>query len=156
MPRSAGSQSPTSPQIAQQRALSAAAEQGLMSAPLTAAAMRDHLHAGEIGWVWRMLLQGRDHLALMLCRGDETLLDSWKADPETTGSTEWDALLAALTAHEFETSERAAPAWTITEPLPEPWILHHPFLAPDRVEAQTPDWLRRRNIFVPARDLVTA
>ncbi len=32
----------------------------------------------------------------------------------------------------------------------------HPFLSSDRVAAQTPDWLRRLNIFVPARDLVTA
>lgn len=139
------------------QALGAAKVQGLMSAPATAAAMRAYLLAGETPWVWRMLLQGRDHLAAISIGRDRVLLlDAWEAEPGPVGSAEWDALLAAVTAHEFATAGLDAPAWARQQPLAEPWVPEHPFLAPDRVRAQTPDWLRRHNIYVPARDLVTA
>lgn len=127
-----------------------------MSAPDTAAAMRENFLAGDDEWIWRMLLQGRDHLALILTEGDQTLRDAWEAEPGGVGSTEWDALLAAVVGHEFEAAGFEAPAWSIREPLAEPWMPEHPFLDPERVRAQTPDWLRRQNIYVPARDLVTA
>lgn len=137
-------------------ALGVADDRGLMSAPETAAAMREYFLAGEVEWIWRMLLQGRDHLALILAGGDQALLDAWEAEPGSVGSIEWDALLAAVAAHEFEVAELDPPEWSVREPLAEPWMPEHPFLCPDRVRAQTPDWLRRQNIYVPARDLVTA
>ncbi|MFB9313953.1 helix-turn-helix domain-containing protein [Nocardioides plantarum] len=137
-------------------ALQAAARRGLMSAPDTASAMLQHGAAGDQDWVWRMLLQGRDHLAMILGDGDETLTGSWEAEPGSAGSMEWDTLLAALAAHEYERVGREAPAWTRAERLEVSWMPEHPFLSPDRVAAQTPDWLRILNIFVPARDLVTA
>lgn len=127
-----------------------------MSAPITAGLMREHLQAGEVEWVWRMLLQGRDHLGLILGEDDEELIDSWEAEPATVGSPEWDALLAAVPSHEFERAGRGTPAWALDDPLKDSWMPEHPFLSPERVIAQTPDWLRRRNIYVPARDLVTA
>lgn len=103
-----------------------------------------------------MLLQGRDHLRLMLTKRDDDLLGSWEAAPASTGSVEFDALLAALTRHEFEASGRTAPDWTGIEPLPAPWVPEHPFLSRERSMAKTPDWLKDLNIFVPGRDLVTA
>lgn len=138
------------------RALGSAAAVGLMSAPATATAVGQELEAGRVEWAWRMLLQGRDHLRTMLDDDDAEPLGSWEAAPTSTGSIHFDTLLAALTAHEFETAGRAAPTWTNIEPLPEPWITDHPFLTSDRVIAKTPDWLRRLNIYVPARDLITA
>lgn len=72
------------------------------------------------------------------------------------GSREFDALLAALTWHEYECAQRAAPEWARREPLSAPWVPVHPFLTPERAVAQTPAWLRPWNIFVPERDLVTA
>ncbi|MEQ6902126.1 helix-turn-helix transcriptional regulator [Nocardioides sp. YIM 152588] len=138
------------------RALGGAADRGLMSAPVTAAAMRTHLLAGDTAWVWRMLLQGRDHLAAIIEEGEQALLDSWEAQPGSVGSTEWDALLAAVVEHEFETAGLEAPAWTRLAPLAVPWMPDHPFLSAERVRAQTPDWLSSRNIYVPRRDLVTA
>jgi transcriptional regulator with XRE-family HTH domain len=138
------------------RALGAAAGRGLMSAPVTAALMRESFLAGEVGWIWRMLLQGRDHLALIAAEGDRELIDSWEAEPASVGSAEWDALLAAVASHEFERAGLQAPAWALNDSLQEPWMPEHPFLSPERVRAQTPDWLRRRKIYVPARDLVTA
>lgn len=137
-------------------ALGAAAARGLMSAPVTAAAMREYFLAGEIEWIWRMLLQGRDHLAAIIAQRDQVLLDAWEAEPGTVGSAEWNALLAAVVAHELEAAGLEAPPWSLREPLADPWLPEHPFLSPDRVRAQTPDWLRRHNIYVPARDLVTA
>ena len=137
-------------------ALGTAASQGLMSAPVTAAAMRGYLLDGEVEWVWRMLLQGRDHLTAIVQDRDEVLLGAWEAEPGRVGSAEWDALLAAIVAHEVEGAGLDAPAWAVRQPLPDPWMPEHPFLSPGRVRDQTPDWLRRQNIFVPARDLVTA
>lgn len=137
-------------------ALDAAAQQGLMTAPATASALREHLQAGDVSWAWRMLLQGRDHLRLMLSRQDDKLLGSWEAAPSSTRTAEFDALLAALTRHEFEAARRSAPDWAISVPLDQPWVPEHPFLTPERAIAQTPEWLRALNIFVPNRDLVTA
>lgn len=137
-------------------AMEGAEQQGLMSAPLTAIAVREQLRAGDHTWAWRMLLQGRDHLRSMLSEQDDALLGSWEAAPSPTGSAGFDALLAALAHREFEAVGRPAPDWTDTAPLDQAWIPHHPFLSPERAMAQTPEWLRALNIFVPNRDLVTA
>lgn len=137
-------------------ALGVARSRGLMSAPVTAAAMRERFLAGEMEWTWRMLLQGRDHLAGIIEECDPILLDAWDGEPGSTGSAEWDALLAAIVAHEFQNAGIDAPTWSMHQPLSSPWIPEHPFLSPARVRAQTPAWLSRQNIYVPARDLVTA
>ena len=127
-----------------------------MSAPATATALREQLQAGNQEWAWRMLLQGRDHLRLMLTQQEDERLGSWEAAPRSTGSSEFDALLAALAQHEFASAGLTAPDWTCRDPLSEAWIPDHPFLSPERVIAKTPAWLRQRNIFVPDRDLVSA
>lgn len=136
--------------------LTAASALGLMSAPATAAAMREQLTLGDRAWAWRMLLQGRDHLRLMLEKQEDDLLGSWEAAPSSTGTIEFDALLAALAKHEFEIAGRIAPDWARIDPLPEPWIPEHPFLSAERAIAMTPTWLQELNIYVPERDLVTA
>lgn len=101
-------------------------------------------------------MQGRDHLLAALAERDDVLVEAWEAEPGPTGSLEWDALLAALVAHEFETADRPAPPWTAGSILSEPWMPDHPFLSADRVRTQTPTWLSSRNIWIPERDLVTA
>lgn len=136
--------------------LAGAEDAGLMSAPATGAVMREHLRRGERQWAWRMLLQGRDHLRVMLSEPDERLVGAWEAAPPSTGSRGFDALLAALALHEFEVAGIAAPEWTRIEPLDTAWIPEHPFLSRERAMAQTPEWLSKLNIFVPGRDLVTA
>ena len=130
-----------------------------MSAPETAAEIRRSLRGGESAWAWRMLLQGRDHLRLMLtdpAYTERDLVGSWEAAPGATGDRGFDALLAALTSHEFSEAGLAAPEWAQIEPLEEEWQPPHPFLSPERVVARTPDWLRRLRIYVPERDLATA
>lgn len=136
--------------------LTAAGALGLMSAPATAAALQEQLNFNDRGWAWRMLLQGRDHLQMMLEKQDDELLGSWEAAPSSTGSIEFDTLLAALAKHEFEIAGRIAPDWARIDPLPEPWIPEHPFLSPERAIAKTPEWLQELNIYVPERELVTA
>lgn len=122
--------------------------------------MRSYFLAGETEWVWRMLLQGGDHLNVIAGEQDESLrqvpLDAWQAEPASVGSAEWDALLAAVVAHELEAADLEAPTGSLRTPLTTPWMPEHPFLTPDRVRAQTPGWLSGRNIYIPARDLATA
>ncbi|TDW97678.1 helix-turn-helix domain-containing protein [Kribbella sp. VKM Ac-2566] len=134
------------------RALHAAREYRIMTAPTTAAAIRD---ASDEEWAWRMLLQGRDHLRLLLRRHDGSEA-AWEAAPGTTGHAGFDALLAVLTAHEFEEAGEDPPDWTKVDRLPDRWIPAHPFLDHDEIIEQTPDYLAQANIFIPARDLVTA
>jgi transcriptional regulator with XRE-family HTH domain len=133
-------------------ALHAARDHRIMTAPATATAIRE---ASDMEWAWRMLLQGRDHLRLLLSRRDGSEA-AWEAAPDTTGDAGLDTLLAVLTAHEFRAAGEAPPGWTDVEPLPAPWIPEHPFLERDEIIEQTPDYLAQANIFVPARDLVTA
>lgn len=119
------------------RALNDASTRGLMSGPVTGRAVRDALRAGDVSWAWRMLLQGRDHLRLLLADDDPRHADAWEAVPAKIDGDRWDALLAAVVAHEFEQVGRLEPAWTITPPLTIRWQPEHPFLDADRVEAQT-------------------
>lgn len=134
------------------RALHNAREYRIMTAPATATAIRE---ASDEEWAWRMLLQGRDHLRLLLRRHDGSEA-AWEAAPATTGQPGFDTLLAVLTAHEFKAAGEDPPDWTMGKALPDPWIPEHPFLERDEIIEQTPDYLARSNIFVPARDLVTA
>lgn len=124
----------------------------IMTAPATATAIRE---ASDEDWAWRMLLQGRDHLRLLLRRQDGSEA-AWEAAPGPTGHAGFDTLLAALAAHEFEAAGEELPEWTNVEALPDPWIPEHPFLERDEVIEQTPEYLSRLNVFVPERDLVTA
>jgi transcriptional regulator with XRE-family HTH domain len=133
-------------------ALQAAREYRIMTAPTTATAIRE---ANDEDWAWRMLLQGRDHLRLLLRRHDGSEA-AWEAAPSTTGQAGFDTLLAVLTAHEFKAAGEDPPEWTKVEPLGDPWIPDHPFLNRDEIIQQTPDYLAQANIFVPARDLATA
>lgn len=133
-------------------ALHAAREYRIMSAPATATAIRE---ATDEEWAWRMLLQGRDHLRLLLHRHDGSEA-AWEAAPTTTGHAGFDTLLAVLTAHEFETAAEAPPEWTKDKALADPWIPSHPFLDRDEIIKQTPKYLAQANIFVPTRDLITA
>jgi transcriptional regulator with XRE-family HTH domain len=133
-------------------ALHSARDHRIMTAPATATAIRE---ASDTDWAWRMLLQGRDHLRLLLSRHDGSEA-AWEATPDTTGDAGFDTLLAVLTAHEFRKAGEVPPGWTDVEALPEPWIPEHPFLERDEIIEQTPEYLAQANIFVPARDLVTA
>lgn len=134
-------------------AIADAGRRGLMTAPDTARAIREPLRSRAEPDAWRMLLQGRDHLRFLLESGDGT---AWEARPESCGDRRWDALLAALAEHEFASAGQHPPLWTERTRLSQAWMPDHPFMSPDRVRRQTPEWLAARGIFVPAKDLMTA
>lgn len=135
--------------------LAAARQAGWMSAPQTSAAVRIALREDDSAWAFKMALQGRDHLRAIL-RGWPAAVAGWEAAPQSTDSDRWDALLAALSAHEFLERGLIPPPWTDQHSLAQPWLIQHPFLSDERVRAQTPEWLAEHRIYIPANDLETA
>lgn len=103
----------------------------------------------------RALLQGRDHLRLILAKYPNLTL-AWQARPRPTGRLEWDALLGAVTAHEFEQYDRPEPSWSQQTRLAESWVYPSALLSSTEVQARTPAWLANRNVHVAERDLATA
>ena len=102
----------------------------------------------------RALLQGRDHLRLVLEEHPDLAL-VWHARPRATGRLEWDALLGAVTAHEFEQADRAAPSWSQQTHLAHSWVYPSALLSTSEVRAHTPAWLADRNLHIAERDLTT-
>lgn len=135
-------------------ALAGAAAAGWLSAPATAAAAAAATAAGDEGWAFVVVLQGRDHLRELLPTQPE-LVSAWEAAPRSTQSARWDVLLAAVTAHEFDAAGRRAPRWTRKPSLVEPWVLPSPRLSTGEVRARTPAWLAEKGVYVTERDLVT-
>lgn len=63
----------------------------------------------------------------------------------------WDTLMRAAYANALPPRDR--PAWTSTSKLPEPWFLSEYPALRERAKKNTPDYLRRLNIFVDERSL---
>ena len=137
------------------RAMSGAREMGLMTAPQAGAEIAQALRENDETWAFKMALQGRDHLRTLLERLP-ALAAAWEAAPRSTGRAEWDTLLAALTAHEFDAAGRSAPEWTTGRRLDEAWVLDSPRLDERQIRERTPAWLAARGIYANERDLVTA
>lgn len=124
--------------------------------PLSAAAqVRDALADGDSMWALRTTLQARDRLRDLLDAGAPEA-EAWEAAPSGTGDDAWDALLAALTEHEFTARKIPAPKWTSKPLATRELLLLNPLLGEDRTKAETPAWLARRGVFICERDLVTA
>jgi len=137
------------------KALAELARLHLLSAPTMALALRSALSKNDEDWAFRLLIQGRDHLRMVLAQHPD-LRAGWIAAPLSAGRLEWDTLTAAVVGHEFTCAGLEPPLWTRREPLPVSWSFPSLLLAPDEVRAATPDWLACLNVFLPARDLVTA
>lgn len=126
----------------------------LLSASTLGLALRTALDDGDRGWAIRLLMQGRDHLRLVLGSHPD-LIAGWLATPPSTGSEEWDTLTAAVAGHEFASAGFDAPPWTRRHALAAPWVVASRLLTPQEVRAATPAWLAAVNIFIPGRDLMT-
>lgn len=139
--------------------LKAARERGWMTPQSTTREIRQALGQGDTLWALKMTLQGRDHLRELL-RSHEGAAAAWTANPRTTGDLKWDALLAALTEHEFAAADREPPEWTQFEDrrlgAQDEWILPSLLLDVAEVRAATPSWLAEHGIYAAERDLVTA
>lgn len=137
------------------KALEELARLHVLSAPTLSAALRSALSKSDEDWAFRLLMQARDHLRFVLARHPD-LRAGWIAAPLSTCRLEWDTLTAGIVAHEFTSAELEPPPWTRRDPLKVAWDFPSVLLAADEVRAATPDWLACLNIFLPARDLVTA
>lgn len=139
--------------------LKAARGQGWMTPQSAAREIRRALRQGDNLWALKMTLQGRDHLRELLhARGEAAT--AWTATPRTTGDRKWDALLAAVTEHEFDAADRVPPEWTETKDkrlgAQDHWVLPSLLLDEAGIRAATPDWLAEHGIYAAERDLVTA
>lgn len=127
----------------------------MMPADSTAESINTALADGDPEWAFKMLIQGRDHLRLLLDEpGDAVTV--WEARKTAIDDVRYDALLRAVVAHVFIERGRSVPGWATPRRLDEPWILANPLLGPEHTIAQAPPWLADLNIFIADRDLSTA
>lgn len=138
--------------------LKIARERGWMTPQSVVREVGRALSQGDDLWAMKMALQGRDHLRELL-RTNDTAGGAWTGGPRTTGDRKWDALLAALTEHEFTKADRDPPNWSSQKDKSigeqETWVLPSLLLDEDQVRAVTPEWLAKHGIFAAERDLVT-
>lgn len=140
-------------------ALKHARARGWMSPPSTGREIHRALRKGDDLWALKMTLQGRDHLRALL-RENDVASNAWNATPRTTGSHRWDALLAALTEHEFEEADREPPRWAVADDRrlgrQDEWIMPSLLFDEPEIREATPRWLAEHGIYAAERDLVTA
>ena len=139
--------------------LKAARDRGWMTPPSATRQIHSALRKGDDIWALKMTLQGRDHLRELLRENDDAS-NAWTAAPRTTGDPKWDALLAALTAHEFEAADREPPGWAEAENKRlgehDEWIMPSLLLDEAEVREATPNWLAEHGVYAAERDLITA
>lgn len=126
---------------------------GWMTPQSTRQAMRDAIVQGDDRWAFKVAIQARDQVRAMLAAPDEPSA-AWETRPGSTGEKKWDALLAALVAHEFAASGRTPPVWTELRAAQE-WVLPNLLLGEADIRESTPDWLAERGIYIAQRDLIT-
>jgi hypothetical protein len=126
-----------------------------LSSRRTAEIIRRELARGDLNFAFRVMTSAvadfRDTSPDN--RGD------FLAPPESTGSTRWDTLLAAVVGRECDRLGIPRPDWTTPEPLAEEWVVttlpapSEQWLA--RTRAGTPEEFSRLGLWVHARDLET-
>jgi hypothetical protein len=127
-----------------------------MTPDATAAEVDDALDAGDGDWAFKLIVQARDHLATML-NTDDPAADAWLVRSRSISDARYDALLAALVAHEFEQHDTVrTPEWTMTPPLHPDWIQPNLRRGPAWTRTHTPPWLAQRGIYISTHDLKTA
>ncbi len=139
--------------------LKAARERGWMTPPAATREISRALRRGDDLWALKMTLQARDHLRELL-RAKDKASGAWAAAPRSTGDRRWDALLAALTEHEFNAANTAAPSWAEAHHnrlgKQDEWVMPSLLYDEAEVRTRTPEWLAERGIYAAERDLVTA
>lgn len=122
--------------------------------PMSLAALADHLTAvvdDKVRWklVWEFLEEYRWESA-------ETQVRLIRAEPSSTGSERWDALLAALAEHLCAQHDLAAPEWTEPRVLRQAWFPAE--LAIQRADALVwaPAAFRKHGVYLSVHDLKAA
>ena len=135
-------------------ALSLAREERIPSSIDAVESLRRAAKRGSEDWTYALALEIRDRLHDIL-QSHRQLSAAWEAQPPPVDDR-WKALTAAFVGHEFSEAGLTPPRWTVTEPLDSEWVLDTPRLTEAQIKEQTPAWLAERNIFIAAKDLVTA
>lgn len=117
-------------------------------------ALRRAAKKGDEDWTYALALELRDRLHDILTQHRD-LAAAWEAQPPAV-EPRWKTLTAAFVGREFTNAGLAAPKWTDAERLDTEWVLDTPRLTEAEIKQQTPDWLAERNIFIAAKDLITA
>jgi hypothetical protein len=122
--------------------------------PMSLAALADHLTAvvdDKVRWklVWEFLEEYRWESA-------ETQVRLIQAEPSSTGSDRWDALLAALAEHLCAQHDLVAPEWTEPRVLRQAWFPAE--LAIQRADALVwaPAAFRKHGVYLSVHDLKAA
>ncbi|WP_182378288.1 helix-turn-helix transcriptional regulator [Nocardioides sp. WS12] len=140
--------------LRQGAALGEADARGWLTPQSTRRALKEAIAQSDDRWAFKIATQARDQVRAMLATPDEPAA-AWETRPASTGDEKWDALLAALVAHEFAASGRTPPAWTDFRAAHE-WVMSNLLLEEADIREATPDWLAERGIYIAQRDLITA
>ncbi|WP_159810165.1 hypothetical protein [Cellulomonas citrea] len=124
-----------------------------MTARSAADAARRELADGDPMMAFRMLTQALDHLSALEDADD---VAEWAVTPAPIRDERFDTLLLALTRRAFDARGLRHPDWATPHRLPTPWVLAATPARAERVRASTPPDLAALNLFVSAKDLVTA
>ena len=129
-----------------------------VTAPLPATfvdEIRDHLRRGDDNRAFRAFLSLNDSLT-RLAAGVHVAVTL--ADPGTTGSSQYDALIGGLVEHHLSSKSLPTPSW-ISDPtrsLGEPWFVDDSTYARAHDRATTPAAFAHRNVYLSAAELVAA
>jgi hypothetical protein len=126
-----------------------------MTAASTSRAVNAALRERDEQWAFKLILQGRDHLRLLLDAAPEEPR-TWTRRRQRIRNERYDVLLRVVIGQEFTERDRTCPEWTRDARLDQPWVLENPFLGVAGTRAETPLWLAKANIFIAERDLATA
>ena len=135
-------------------ALARARDEGVLTSVDAADSLRRAVKRGDEDWTYTVALEIRDRLHDVL-RDNKDLAAAWEASPFEL-EDRWRTLAAAFVGREFDEAGVTAPRWTHGQRLDHEWVLDTPRLTEDEIKRQTPPWLADRNIYIAAKDLVTA
>lgn len=126
-----------------------------LSSRTTAEIIRRELTNGDLDFAFRVMVTGIADFRQTSASNHEDFL----IPPGSTGSLQWDTLLAAVIGRECERLGIPKPAWTQPKPLTEEWVVTtlpnatEEWLA--RIKSGTPVEFSRLGIWIHARDLET-
>jgi len=126
-----------------------------LSARTAAERIRRELQAGDRDFAMRILTSA---IADFRDTTPENRTD-FLIPPPSTGSLNWDTLIAAVIGRECDRAGIPRPAWANPEPLDQDWIvtaLPHPSEAwLQRIKDRTPEEFSRLRLWVDPRNLET-
>lgn len=126
------------------------------SAQESAAAIGAELARGDVDFAFRMLARAVTNFRRLT---PEQRRDALKK-PRTTGSTEWDTLLAVVIGRECDKAGIQRPDWTNPPPLPTEWIVTSVSAPSERwiakTKSRTPNEFSKLGIWFDPGNLETA